>query len=188
MSTKYLQLIGSNLDSQSNIVTLKVPTLESGATDYTDADKTSVQTAIDKIAETDKPVVILEYNGSYMPANYFYRNGLHYFTGLRTDVSVDESGETYLIYIEYNTSDSTLVIRTDASLGDYGDWFTDYSELLGSTALATNNLVYEAVASGVVTATDEEVMALLSTENIVTPVADASGYIYLDSDEKILTI
>ena len=37
-------------------------------------------------------------------------------------------------------------------------------------------------------ATDDEVMALLSTENIVTPVADASGYIYLDSDEKILTI
>lgn len=120
MSTKYLQLIGSNLDSQSNIVTLKVPTLESGATDYTDADKTSVQTAITEIANAKKPVVILDYNGSYMPANYFVSGTHHYFTVIGTDKVVDNSGSLYLVYIDYDESNNTLVIQYDVSLGSGG--------------------------------------------------------------------
>lgn len=37
-------------------------------------------------------------------------------------------------------------------------------------------------------ATDDEVMALLSSLNIVTPVSDSTGYTYLDIDSKILTL
>lgn len=118
MSTKYLQLIGSNLDSQSNIVTLIVPTLAQGETEYTEEDKTSVKSAIDAIGEAKNPVVILNYNNDYISANYFYRNNLHYFTGLKTDNSMDENGETHLISVEYNTTDNTLVVRDNVPLID----------------------------------------------------------------------
>ena len=39
-----------------------------------------------------------------------------------------------------------------------------------------------------VEATDDEVMALLATCNIITLFADATGYVYLDVDGKILTM
>lgn len=122
MSTKFLQIVGSNFDSKS-IVTLKVPVLAEGATEYTEEDKSSIQTAINQIAETDKPVVILDYNGAYMPANYFNSDTHHYFAVFATDKVVDESGDLYLIYIDYDTSNSALVIRNDVTVGGIqSDW------------------------------------------------------------------
>lgn len=37
-------------------------------------------------------------------------------------------------------------------------------------------------------ATDEDVLALLATQDIVTPVVDATGAIYTDKNQNILTI
>ena len=37
-------------------------------------------------------------------------------------------------------------------------------------------------------ATDDEVMELLASRNVITPVSDSTGYTYLDIDSKILVI
>lgn len=37
-------------------------------------------------------------------------------------------------------------------------------------------------------ATDDEVMTLLRSYNIITLIVDSTGYVYLDKDEKILTM
>lgn len=37
-------------------------------------------------------------------------------------------------------------------------------------------------------ATDDEVMELLFSKNVVTPISDSTGYTYLDQDQKILTM
>lgn len=39
-----------------------------------------------------------------------------------------------------------------------------------------------------VEATDDEVMALLISRNVIMPVSDSTGYVYLDKDQKILTM
>lgn len=38
------------------------------------------------------------------------------------------------------------------------------------------------------TATDDEVIALLISRNVIMPVSDSTGYVYLDKDQKILTM
>jgi hypothetical protein len=43
-------------------------------------------------------------------------------------------------------------------------------------------------AHGEELATEDEILALLSTQNIVTPMADASGVTYTDENQNILTI
>lgn len=111
---------GVSSGSGSNAIIVKVPVLQEGETDYTFEDRSAIQTAINEISEAEKPVVVLDYNGSYLPANYFCNGTHHYFAAIATDKVVDESGELYLIYIDYDTSATSLVVQYDIPVGGSG--------------------------------------------------------------------
>lgn len=106
-----------DIDVGSSAILLRVPTLIGDSTEYTEEDKTAIRTVINQIALASKPVVILYYNGSYMPANYLCVDTHHYFTVIATDEAVGENRELYLVYIDFDTSNNTLIIRNDISVG-----------------------------------------------------------------------
>lgn len=56
---------------------------------------------------------------------------------------------------------------------------------IGDGVSSANDLAF--IASQPV-ATDEEVMEILFSYNVITPISDSTGYIYLDADQKILTM
>lgn len=119
-NTLYLLTDSEDEEGQSNIIVLKVPTLENEEAEYTDSDISSVRAAIDKIADTNEPVVILDYNGAIISANYFVDNAHHYFIGFKTDKVINSATPLHIICIDYDTSNNTLVIQDDITLnGDF---------------------------------------------------------------------
>ena len=71
------------------------------------------------------------------------------------------------------------------------------SKIIGNTTatpvprsnwLQTDESKADFILNKPVEATDDEVMAMLAAHNIITLFADATGYVYLDVDGKILTM
>ncbi len=131
----------------SNVIPLTVPTLVQGASDYTDADKAAVQAAIDAVAEAEKPVIVLNANGSLIPAAYYKQGAMHYFVGISPDSLPGDGngGEVWLTYVKYNTSNGSLTVNDHANAADDGEWLKDIADLEADFRIPTNNLVYRAI-------------------------------------------
>ena len=155
---------GVSSGSGSNAIIVKVPVLQEGETDYTFEDRSAIQTAINEISEAEKPVVILDYNGSYLPANYFCNGTHHYFAAIATDKVVDESGELYLIYIDYDTSATSLVVQYDIPVGGSG-----------------NDVSIEET-------TPEDIIAWMCEDGAIIPMTASNGAVYTTNDNKILIL
>lgn len=130
---------------ENEIILFSVPTLGQNASDYTETDKAAVLTVINAVAAAEKPVVVMNADGSLIPASYFKQGTTHYFVGISPDSLPGEGGEVWFTYVKYNTANNSLAANTHANIGDDGEWLQDIADLETDFRIPTNNLVFKAV-------------------------------------------
>lgn len=125
------------------------------------------------------------------------------FRGNRADLDAIEKHDGYVyfctddgaLFFDYADADGNLqrkqITAKDAETLT-GYTFDQIIEAAKATA-STQDVVVLAEAQVYTdektkTATDDEVMMLLISCNVIMPVSDSTGYVYLDKDQKILTM
>lgn len=125
------------------------------------------------------------------------------FRGNRADLDAIEKHDGYVyfctddgaLFFDYADADGNLqrkqITAKDAETLT-GYTFDQIIEAAKATA-STQDVVVLAEAQVYTdektkTATDDEVMTLLISCNVIMPVSDSTGYVYLDKDQKILTM
>jgi hypothetical protein len=139
------------------------------------------------------PRVIGKYNNIDVSVDFLLR---HRKTGLivprLTFASLpDEDINIHWTYkqVFIKTLDSIFIPDTIARVSDfYTKDESDAKYMTGADWEQTDEAQLDYIKNKPSIATDDEVMELLFSRSIVTPVSDSTGYTYLDVDQKILVI
>lgn len=106
----------------NNVVTINLPTLAQGATEFTSEQANLVKAAIEKLEQITLPVVMLTNGNETYPANCRKARNIYTFTAFK-DLDVGNCTNLQYLYLRYNMTTNTITNSvSNGVIGDSGDW------------------------------------------------------------------